>query len=139
MSGVDRRQNRLVMAHLDMLSSAMKLAHIDVPPDDEELRQRIAVALEAVHEVENGLLAAITREYPETRRARRLAKGKGKDGMGPGLRARRWWWQRRNRARNERILGLTRHPASRSTSTWTFGRSRRRQSKAVGYDADGRC
>jgi hypothetical protein len=74
MPGADKRVDRLSAAHLDMLHLGMKLAHIDVPPGNEELRQRIAVALQAVHAVEWALLQAIEREPP---RARRPASSEG--------------------------------------------------------------
>jgi hypothetical protein len=77
MSDADRRYNHLRGAHLDMMNTSMKLAHIDVPPGDEELRQRIAVALEAVHGVEDALLEAISREPPQTRQGDRLAADNG--------------------------------------------------------------
>ena len=82
--GADRRYDRLLAAHLDMLSFGMKLAHIDVPPGNEELRQRIAVALEAVHAVERALLQAIEREPPEARQARRPARSTDGDRPGRG-------------------------------------------------------
>ncbi len=77
MSDADRRYDRLLGAHLDMLNTSMKLAHIDVPPGNEELLKRIAVALKAVHAVEDGLLQAISREPLPPRMASRRRPADG--------------------------------------------------------------
>jgi hypothetical protein len=83
-SDADRRYDHLLGAHLDMLNTAMKLAHMEIPPGNEELRQRIAVALEAVHGVEDALLEAMSRAPSHMRRAGRRAAEDGSGAPGRG-------------------------------------------------------
>ena len=72
--GLGRRFERLWLASMEARASREKLAGIDLRPGDEELRQQIDAASEALRAVELGLVQALKREYPRTRRARRQAR-----------------------------------------------------------------
>ena len=72
--GVGGRFERLWLASMEARASREKLARIDLRPGDEELRQQIDAASEALRAVEVGLVQAFRREYPRTRRARRRAR-----------------------------------------------------------------
>jgi hypothetical protein len=72
--GVGGRFERLWLASMEARASREKLATIDLRPGDEELRQQIDAAVEALRVVEVGLVQAFRREYPRTRQARHQAR-----------------------------------------------------------------
>jgi hypothetical protein len=76
MPGADKRLDRLTITLMDAHSLRDKLEQIGARPGDDDLRQQIETAVEALRAVERGLVDAMRREFPQSRTAHRRAKGK---------------------------------------------------------------